>query len=117
MADVYTVSLGHYHTVPDGIHAGMQIFVPWMKLTLIDGRADWDRWLMEYDESYGSWPKAGEWIRTTGTVSLYTADSGSRLASLRFSRWPWTQGSGGEVDVHREVQGRKKGVYNVNAVE
>lgn len=117
MADVYTVSIGHYHTVQDGIHAGMQYFVEWMTLTLIDGPTEVDRWMMNANKSGAYWPDSGEWLKSSGTAALYTADSGSRLASLRVPRWPLTKGSGGEVDIFREVSGRKKGVYYVNNVE
>lgn len=117
MADVYSVSIGHYHTVPDGVHAGMQIFVPWMKLMLIDGPTDVDRWRMEHNNASAPWPEAGEWLKSTGTAALYTSDSGSRLASLKVRRWPMSRGDGGDVEVFREVNGKKKAVYYVDNVE
>ena len=115
MATIYTVSVSLSRN-----HDGTEYTVDWLKLQLVDGISEWDRWsLLANSIAPGTWPEVGDWSRSpaVGQVDLFTNNFTTRLASLATPNWPWSKSSEGEVLFYTPMNGTTKGRYRVLDVE
>ena len=115
MATIYTVTIGLVRT-----HDGFEYTTDWLKLQLVDGEADFDRWsALSNRIGPGSWPEVGEWSRSpaVGQVDIFSNGFTERLASLDTSEWPWRRMSEGEVHFFRNINSTNKGRYRVVELE
>lgn len=115
MATIYTVSIDLTRK-----HDGSEYNVHWLKLQLVDGEAEFDRW-SQLSNTIGrsTWPDVGDWSRSpaVGQVDLFSNDFNERLASLVAPVWPWRRSSEGEVEFYRSINSTTKGRYRIIELE
>ncbi|MBX9653955.1 hypothetical protein K2Y11_10105 [bacterium] len=112
--EIYTVEIGHKVTMDDG----REIMFPWIELEMTDDTGGTDKWLSHEDPKSAVWPLTGEWTRSASNrrVTLRRRDGGTRLAILRYDRWPWQKGFEGVAELDETFDGEKKAVYVVTQV-